>query len=58
MAALVSVEEMTDLAMVSALASLLAPVTVQVMRCLAPSPSEAIFLASRVHRVLSASANA
>ena len=42
MAALVRVEEMTDLAMVSALPSLLAPVTVQVMRCLAPSPSEAM----------------
>ncbi len=49
-AALVRVEDTTDLAMVSALFSDFAPWTVQVMRCRAPSPSEAIFLASSVHR--------
>ena len=49
---------MTDLAMVSALSSLFAPVTVQVIRWEAPSPSEAIFLASSTHNAFSASTKA
>ena len=47
MAAFVRVEEMTDLEMVSACSSLAAPRTVQVMRCLAPSPSLAMDRARR-----------
>ena len=58
MAALVRVEDTTDLQTVSALFSDLAPATVQVIRCRAPSPSEAIFLASSVHRAFRASRKA
>ena len=58
MAALVRAEPITDLATVSALCSLPAPVTVQVMRWVAPSPSEAIFFASSTHRARRASTKA
>ena len=58
MAALVRVEEITDRATVSAVFSSAAPVTAQVMRCLAPSPSAAIFRASSVQRVISVSVKA
>ena len=58
MAALVSVEDMTALAMRSALSSLAAPVTSQVMRCFAPSPSEAIRMASGTQTACSAAVKA